>query len=191
MQRKDPEFATRLKEALKRVGITQKEAAARIGISEHGMSNYARGRIPEARILYRIAHLCNCSMEWLLAGKGPGPAQRPISPARRPAEAGWARAGPPEAADLQSIIDQARRVMKEEAKAVDLIRLIARVARLDRATLDRLADRPGDGPSDLVSKKDDPSYSLHTPLEILTAALGWLTDDDLRTLHAEISRRLK
>lgn len=83
MSTSDSDFGTRLKAALKAAGLTQKEAARLLNISESAMCNYARGRIPEAKILYRIARLCNCSMEWLIAGEGPGPPQ-PAKRAREP-----------------------------------------------------------------------------------------------------------
>ncbi|RPF46819.1 DNA-binding XRE family transcriptional regulator [Thermodesulfitimonas autotrophica] len=62
-----PSFGRRLKQALKEAGLTQKEAARTVGVTEQAMSNYVSGRIPEARILYRLARLCGRPMEWFLA----------------------------------------------------------------------------------------------------------------------------
>ncbi|MEW6771130.1 MAG: helix-turn-helix transcriptional regulator [Bacillota bacterium] len=60
-------FSSRLRQALKEKGLTQKEAARAIGVTEQAMSNYVSGRIPEARILFRLARLCHRPMEWFLA----------------------------------------------------------------------------------------------------------------------------
>ena len=58
----------RIKQAIREAGLTQRAVCKTIGISEQAMSNYVRGRIPEARILYGIAQITRKSMEWFLTG---------------------------------------------------------------------------------------------------------------------------
>ncbi len=68
----NPEFGIRLKEALKRVGMTQKELSEQIGIRQVSVTKYTkRGGVPEWHILVKIARLLNISCDWLLTGEEP------------------------------------------------------------------------------------------------------------------------
>lgn len=62
-------FGKRLKKALKQAGYTQAKATEELGLSKNAITNYVSGRIPDTLILYKLANLCNVSMEWLLSGK--------------------------------------------------------------------------------------------------------------------------
>lgn len=61
-------FPDRLRHIIKFGPYSQKEMAERAGISEHSITKYLNGRIPQAEILYRIALLYDTTMEWLLTG---------------------------------------------------------------------------------------------------------------------------
>lgn len=66
----DPKkFGERLKIAIKSAGTTQKDLAEKIEITKTAINNYASGRIPDAKILYKISESLNVSMEWLLTGE--------------------------------------------------------------------------------------------------------------------------
>ncbi len=64
--------AERIKHIVEASGLTQRELADALGISQPAVSQYLRGRMPQADVLYRLAKLGNCSMEWLLTGEQPG-----------------------------------------------------------------------------------------------------------------------
>ena len=64
-------FSERLRNVLDEGKYTQKEAAEKINISEHSFTKYLNGRIPQAKILYKIALLYDKTMEWFLTGKDP------------------------------------------------------------------------------------------------------------------------
>lgn len=63
------EFGKRLKDSLKETGYTQARATEELKLSKNAIGNYVKGRIPEAKILYQLAHICGVSMEYLLTGK--------------------------------------------------------------------------------------------------------------------------
>jgi len=63
------EFGERLKRCLKESGYTQIKATEELKLSKNAILNYTKGRIPEAKILYDLANLCNVSMQYLLTGK--------------------------------------------------------------------------------------------------------------------------
>lgn len=72
----DSGFGSRLRTAIERAGITQLELAHRTGLNKDSISNYVKGRIPRANILYRIVRElvpqreAGAAMVWLLTGKG-------------------------------------------------------------------------------------------------------------------------
>ncbi len=55
---------------MRKSGITQKEMAGLLGISQPAISVYLAGRLPPPRVLLGIARLGNTSVEWLLTGEG-------------------------------------------------------------------------------------------------------------------------
>ncbi len=61
-------FASRFETLISRSGFSQKEIAARLGISEGSIVNYKRDRIPKAEELLTIATYFGVTMEWLLTG---------------------------------------------------------------------------------------------------------------------------
>lgn len=62
-------FALRLEQALKNKGITQKELAARAGVTEAAMSHYIKGdRTPRSSVLARIADALGTTSDYLMAG---------------------------------------------------------------------------------------------------------------------------
>lgn len=64
-------LGARIKQALRGVGLTQRAACKKIGISEQAMTNYMKDQIPKAAILHKIARITGRSMEWLLTGVEP------------------------------------------------------------------------------------------------------------------------
>ena len=65
----DSPLTKRIRELMQHKGLTQKDLADLVGISQPAISLYLQGRIPPADVLFRIAQLGNISMEWLLTGK--------------------------------------------------------------------------------------------------------------------------
>lgn len=63
-------FGSRLKETIKENGLTQKSLAEHIGLSVTAMNNYVAGRIPDAKLMYKICSILGTRMEWLLTGQG-------------------------------------------------------------------------------------------------------------------------
>lgn len=62
------QVSTRIKEIMKRVGITQKGMADYLNISQPAVSLYLQGRIPPADVLLKIAGLGGTTVEWILTG---------------------------------------------------------------------------------------------------------------------------
>ena len=64
---------------IENAGITQLELASRTNLNKDYISNYVKGRIPRANILYRIVeviaspHAIGTTMAWLLSGDGRDP----------------------------------------------------------------------------------------------------------------------
>lgn len=44
-------------------------AIEELGLSPNAITNYIKGRIPKAQILYQLSLICDVSMEYLLTGK--------------------------------------------------------------------------------------------------------------------------
>lgn len=66
----DAAAGRRLQTALKLSGISQKDAAKRLGISENGLVNYIKARrTPPSDVLSRIAQMCNTEVEWIVSGR--------------------------------------------------------------------------------------------------------------------------
>ncbi len=62
-------FGLRLEELIKANGITQKELAARSGVTEAAMSHYVKGdRMPRSVVLSRIATALNTTSDYLMEG---------------------------------------------------------------------------------------------------------------------------
>jgi transcriptional regulator with XRE-family HTH domain len=67
------QVSMRIKEIMKRVGITQKGLADYLNISQPAVSLYLQGRIPPADVLLKIAGLGGATVEWILTGKSESP----------------------------------------------------------------------------------------------------------------------
>ncbi len=65
--------AAGIREVMKILGITQKELANYLNISQPAISLYLKGRMPPADILYRIAQMGGLTVEQILAGGGGPP----------------------------------------------------------------------------------------------------------------------
>ncbi len=62
----------KIKEARKRMGLTQTELAKRLGVTFQHLSLWERGIVsPSYKNLVKIADVCKVSLDWLLADRGP------------------------------------------------------------------------------------------------------------------------
>lgn len=62
-------FNTRLAALIKQKKLSQKEAAARVGVTEAAMSHYLKGdRMPRASVLVRIAEALGTTTDYLTTG---------------------------------------------------------------------------------------------------------------------------
>ncbi len=62
-------FSERLEALIKEHGMTQKELAAKAGVTEAAMSHYVKGdRMPRSAVLSRIAMALNTSSDYLMEG---------------------------------------------------------------------------------------------------------------------------
>ncbi len=68
---KAAEIARRIRQIMQQRGMSQKELAEFLNVSQPAVSLYLQGRIPPAEVLYRLARLGNTSMEWILTGFDP------------------------------------------------------------------------------------------------------------------------
>lgn len=64
-------FGERLRDLRKAQGLSQKAAAAAVGLSVTGWQNYEAGRLPRGEELTAIAANLGASLDWLLLGEGP------------------------------------------------------------------------------------------------------------------------
>ena len=66
-------FSQRLRECIKRQGLTQKELAARANITDVALSRYVNGtRIPKANTLSRLLEPLHTTADYLINGTPPG-----------------------------------------------------------------------------------------------------------------------
>ena len=75
-------LSKRIREVIKKRGMTQQDLASLLQISQPAISLYLRGRIPPADILYKIARIGETTVEWLLTG---GPHSEQSSVQEQPA----------------------------------------------------------------------------------------------------------
>ena len=70
---KNPEFfklGERIRKRLDEIGMSQRELADKLGITEVSLSRYIKGeRIPRATVVIGIAKVLDVSVEWLLKGE--------------------------------------------------------------------------------------------------------------------------
>ena len=62
-------FGERLKDLRNAKGLSQKDLAARIGVSTTTIQNYERGQLPNGEYAILLAEVLDCPIEWLLTGK--------------------------------------------------------------------------------------------------------------------------
>ena len=67
-----PEIISRRIDNIRRdLGMTQKQFAAALEISQSAVSKYLSGRMPPADVMLKIARLGYTNVEWILTGKQP------------------------------------------------------------------------------------------------------------------------
>ena len=64
------DFRTRLREQIDYLGLTDKEVAAKAGITKRSLDTYvgARACMPAADIAVKLANVLGVSVEWLITG---------------------------------------------------------------------------------------------------------------------------
>ncbi len=83
------QVAERIRQVMSRAGMTQKQFAEQLGVSQPAVSLYLQGRIPPPEVLLRIARVGKKNMEWLLTGEPetrPGRVQEATPPYGEEAE---------------------------------------------------------------------------------------------------------
>ncbi|MCG8550169.1 MAG: helix-turn-helix transcriptional regulator [Desulfobacterales bacterium] len=66
---KDEQFAIRVFNTRKRLGLSQLQLAKKIGASKGTIQNYEAGSLPRGEYAIGLAEVFNCSIDWLLTGK--------------------------------------------------------------------------------------------------------------------------
>ncbi|MBW7838619.1 MAG: helix-turn-helix domain-containing protein [Chitinophagaceae bacterium] len=61
-------FEDRLVKVIKDSGLSQKEFAKKVGVTEQGLGNYLNGRYPKVDVLIRMKQMFNFSIDWMLTG---------------------------------------------------------------------------------------------------------------------------
>lgn len=63
-------FAQRLRQRREELGMHKQDMAARVGVSLTTIQKYENGQMPKGEYAVRLADTLDCSLDWLLAGKG-------------------------------------------------------------------------------------------------------------------------
>ncbi|MCC8091919.1 helix-turn-helix domain-containing protein [Akkermansia sp.] len=87
-------FSNRLRSAIRRSGMKQKELARRIKVSEITMSRYCSGaQQPKMDVIQDMASILNTSVQWLLSGVQitPPPPENSSLDTPQPAPEDWKR----------------------------------------------------------------------------------------------------
>lgn len=66
---KTPKPQDRIRKIMQKKNFTQQHLSELLEISQPALSNYLKGRMPPADVLYQIARLDNTTVEWLLTGR--------------------------------------------------------------------------------------------------------------------------
>jgi transcriptional regulator with XRE-family HTH domain len=178
-------FGKRLKLALKEAGITQLEAAKRLGVNKDTITNYVKGRVPRPQILEKLAALCNVSPAWLLFGEDRTPvkngAQENSDFARRFADSlKEASLDPAGLAELAGV-DQAVVESALAGRLPDAVTL-CRLARALGTTVEWLVTGEGPGPPQPVKRAREPDAAR------VMAAVAALEKEELESyLKGEMS----
>lgn len=71
--RNPDKFGERVKAARIQRGFSQAELARKIGVSATTIQNYESGQFPKGELAVQLATHLECTLDWLLAGKGAAP----------------------------------------------------------------------------------------------------------------------
>ncbi|RRD69219.1 MULTISPECIES: helix-turn-helix transcriptional regulator [unclassified Desulfovibrio] len=63
-------FARRLRQRREELGLRKQEIARRAGLSLTTIQQYENGQLPKSLHALALAEILNCSLDWLLAGRG-------------------------------------------------------------------------------------------------------------------------
>lgn len=144
-----------------RGALTQKEFAARLGITAQAVINYERhGRVPSRTVLNKILNVYNVSPEWLLTGEGEmhAPADEPLMPTAMVADGKRPHVEENVAANVGSHDVELIRTLRENADLLrqngdlrveverlrmDVERRDARIAELERQLVEALKPQNG------------------------------------------------
>ncbi|MDD4701832.1 MAG: S24 family peptidase [Desulfovibrio sp.] len=64
-------FAQRLRQQREKLGMHKRSLASRVGVSLTTIQQYENGHMPKGEFAVRLADVLDCSLDWLLSGKGP------------------------------------------------------------------------------------------------------------------------
>ncbi len=67
---KETNFSSRLRQRREQLGIRKHDLASSIGVSLTTIQQYENGQIPRGELAVRLAEVLDCSLDWLLAGRG-------------------------------------------------------------------------------------------------------------------------
>ncbi len=68
-QQSSENFSVRLQTLRERAGMSQKTLAASIGVTLTTIQKYEKGQLPRSAHAVQLAHVLDCSIDWLLTGK--------------------------------------------------------------------------------------------------------------------------
>ncbi len=63
-------FSNRLRQRREQLGMRKHELAAQVEVSLTTIQQYENGQMPRGELAVRLAQVLDCSLDWLLAGKG-------------------------------------------------------------------------------------------------------------------------
>lgn len=114
-------FSERFRHLIDGCGLSQKDLASALGLSEGSIVNYKKGRIPKAEELLTITSHFGVSLEWLLSGQNSEDYQAPGG--RKPLynSSMSVRSKALKAADLEREADELRnlaRRLKDQSKTL-------------------------------------------------------------------------
>ncbi len=71
MSHNDPtSFSSRLRQRREQLGIRKHDLATNIGVSLTTIQQYENGQMPRGELAVRLGEALDCSLDWLLAGRG-------------------------------------------------------------------------------------------------------------------------
>ncbi len=175
-------FGERLREAIKKAGLTQRRVSQIIGISKNTMTNYVRGVTqPKGETLVKLASLLNVDPEWLVTGAPTEEREGEPGFARRFADSlKEASLDPTGLAELAEV-DQAVVESALAGRLPDAVTL-CRLARALGTTVEWLVTGEGPGPPQPVKRAREPDAAR------VMAAVAALEKEELESyLKGEMS----